>query len=85
MFSLPRILKPGPLFAGLVMLASPIYLQAQDAVTQPCDRACMEGLVDDYLDALIANNPDAVPLADDGRRSLCGSDGGLSYGSAVKG
>lgn len=67
MFSLPRILKPGPLFAGLFMLASPIHLQAQDAVTQPCDRACMEGLVDDYLDALIANNPDAVPLADDVR------------------
>jgi len=67
MFSLPRILKPGPLFAGLVMLASPIYLMAQGAVMQPCDRACMEGLVDDYLDALIANNPDAVPLADDVR------------------
>jgi hypothetical protein len=67
MFSLPRILKPGPLFAGLVMLASPIYLMAQGAVMQPCDRACMEGLVDDYLDALIANNPNAVPLADDVR------------------
>jgi len=33
------------------------------AIAQDCDRACLEGFVDSYLDALVENNPDAVPLA----------------------
>lgn len=37
-------------------------VQAQD-----CDRACLEGLVDDYLEAVIDNDPAAVPLAEDVR------------------
>src|SRR5690242_19674351 len=28
-----------------------------------CDRQCLEGFVDRYLDALIAHQPDKVPLA----------------------
>ena len=28
-----------------------------------CDRACLEGFVDRYLDAVVADNPSAVPLA----------------------
>jgi hypothetical protein len=28
-----------------------------------CDRACLEGFVDQYLDAMIAHNPQLVPLA----------------------
>src|SRR5262245_51560712 len=28
-----------------------------------CDRACLEGFVDKYLDALIAHDPKAVPIA----------------------
>jgi len=31
---------------------------------QDCDRACLENYVDRYLDAVIENNPDAVPLTD---------------------
>jgi hypothetical protein len=29
----------------------------------PCDRACLEGFVDQYLDALVAHNPFGLPLA----------------------
>lgn len=37
------------------------------AFAQPCDRACLEALVDTYLDAVIANDPDAVALSADVR------------------
>jgi hypothetical protein len=42
-------------------------LLAGTASAQDCDRACFEQLVDDYLDAVIDNDPDAVPLSDDVR------------------
>jgi hypothetical protein len=29
----------------------------------PCDRACLEGFVDQYLDALVAHDPKRLPLA----------------------
>ena len=32
-----------------------------------CNRQCLEGFVDRYLDAVVANDPAAVPLADDVR------------------
>ena len=52
-------MKPGYLFAALmlVVLISPV--EAQFA----CNRACLEGHVSTFLDALYANTPDAVPLA----------------------
>lgn len=34
---------------------------------EACDRACLEGLVDQYLDAVIAANPKAVPIAPNAR------------------
>jgi hypothetical protein len=33
------------------------------ALAADCDRACLEGFVDRYLDAVIADQPSAVPLA----------------------
>jgi len=33
------------------------------ALAADCDRACLEGFIDRYLDAVIANQPTAVPLA----------------------
>lgn len=38
-------------------------VRAQTAATGPCDRACLEGFVDRYLDAVIAHNPKLLPLA----------------------
>jgi hypothetical protein len=43
-----------------------------------CDRACLEGLVDRYLDAVVVNEPSRVPLSpnvrftEDGQRLLIG-------------
>jgi hypothetical protein len=34
---------------------------------EPCDRACLEGLVEQYFDAMIAHDPAQVPLTDDFR------------------
>lgn len=31
----------------------------------PCDRECLNGIVDAYLEAIVANDPSAAPLADD--------------------
>jgi hypothetical protein len=36
---------------------------AASAQTGPCDRACLEGYVDNYLDAVIAHNPKLLPLS----------------------
>ncbi len=45
--------------AGALLLAGAMGARA----AAPCDRACLEGFVDQYLDALLAHNPQAVPLA----------------------
>jgi len=47
-----------------VILASLSALNAQ-AVTSAasCDRACLEGFVNQYLDAMVARNPYSLPLA----------------------
>ena len=44
-----------------------LMLFSLNAFGQDCDRACLENYVDRYLDAVIENNPDAVPLAGDVR------------------
>jgi len=36
---------------------------AQQGASGGCDRACLEGFVDQYLDAMVAHNPKLVPLA----------------------
>ncbi|HTY48578.1 MAG TPA: hypothetical protein VMB48_02675 [Steroidobacteraceae bacterium] len=45
-------------FAAAVLFASTGALAAPS-----CDRACLEGFVDQYLDALVAHQPSQVPLA----------------------
>jgi hypothetical protein len=45
--------------AGAMLLAG--SMTARAAAT--CDRACLEGFVDRYLDAVLAHNPQLVPLA----------------------
>jgi hypothetical protein len=37
----------------------------QPAAAHPCDRACLEGFVEQYLDAAIAHDPKLLPLAAD--------------------
>ena len=51
--------------AALVFFAGTLAVPAVSA--QDCDRACLENWVDRYLDALVANDPGAVPMTDDVR------------------
>lgn len=44
-----------------------VTLQAQEAQAQACDRACLEGWADRYMDALVVNDPSSVQLARDVR------------------
>lgn len=44
--------------AGLLLLSGALSAQAAS-----CDRACLEGFVDRYFDALLAHDPSKVPLA----------------------
>jgi hypothetical protein len=48
--------------AGVLLLAG-----ASGAQAAQCDRACLEGFVDRYFDALLAHDPSRVPLATDVR------------------
>lgn len=49
---------------GIVALAS---MASPRALAQSCDRACLEGFVDRYLDAVIDNDPARLPLSEDVR------------------
>lgn len=46
-----------------------------------CDRACLEDLVEQYLDAMIAHDPEQVPIADDFRMTENGQQ--LPVGDAL--
>lgn len=52
-------------FIGFLVLALAPAAPAQTVgggVAPPCDRACMTGLVDRYLEALVAHDPTGLPL-----------------------
>ncbi len=47
----------------VTLAALALSATARVALAADCDRACLEGFVDRYLDAVIADQPGAVPLA----------------------
>jgi hypothetical protein len=49
------------LAAGAAFGQAPVPARA--AAPETCDRACLEGFVNQYLDALLAHNPFGMPLA----------------------
>jgi len=51
--------------AGLLLCGGIIAIAQQNNTrgSGPCDRACLEGFVDQYLDAVIAHDPKRVPIA----------------------
>jgi hypothetical protein len=53
-------------FVLIILLASVIVIDASQARrganTGPCDRACLQGFVEQYLDAWIARDPKRLPL-----------------------
>jgi hypothetical protein len=52
-----------PLTVALTCLFVIAVLHAESAKSTPCDRACLEGFVNQYLDAMVARNPYSLPLA----------------------
>jgi hypothetical protein len=55
--------------------------QAPVSAAADCDRTCLEGFVDQYMDAMIAHDPSLVPLADDFRLTENGQQ--LPLGDAL--
>lgn len=47
-------------FAALLFALSPAYAQA---AASDCDRACLRGMITNYLNAVIAHDPKSLPLA----------------------
>ena len=67
--------------SGLLVVAATITvagITSAQAAQPACDRACLEGFVDRYLDAVAVNKPSMVPLSpnvrftEDGQRLLIG-------------
>ena len=46
-----------PILCGAMLSLSPVK-----AADQPCDRACLEGFVNDYLAAMVAHDPKRLPV-----------------------
>jgi hypothetical protein len=51
------------LFAVIGMWLASAAAQGGQSSTRPCDRACLEGFVDRFLDAFIQHDPRRLPLA----------------------
>ena len=77
--------------SSIRVLASALALAATVASAQPaaCDRQCLEGFIDRYLDALVRHDPRAVPIAasarytENGQRLAVGD--GLWRSAKIKG
>jgi hypothetical protein len=66
------ILLVSALACGAILSANNNLTGAEPA--KPCDRACMERFVDQYLAALLAHNYSQLPLAKDARYTENGQD-----------
>src|SRR5208282_3539082 len=49
--------------AALLLFAGATHFSAARAADQTCDRACLSGIVDRYLAAMVAHDPSRLPLA----------------------
>jgi len=48
---------------ALLTVALGVHPSSTRAANEPCDRACLNGFVDQYLDAVVAHDPSRLPLA----------------------
>jgi hypothetical protein len=62
--NLPR---PTSLLAALAIVAAASTVPTRAANAADCDRACLESMVDRYVDALIAHDPAKIPVTADVR------------------
>ncbi|HVS22430.1 MAG TPA: hypothetical protein VMU03_01790 [Gammaproteobacteria bacterium] len=59
--------RSAALIASLILAASNSADRPAHALPADCDRACLESLVDRYVDALIAHDPSKIPVTPDVR------------------
>jgi hypothetical protein len=64
-------MRSTPVVFGALAAAALIFVSNANASTGPipikCDRACLEGVVDQYLAALVAHDPKRLPLSADAK------------------
>jgi hypothetical protein len=53
------------IIAATLLLSGCLQISFAQSRSKPCDRACLEGFVEQYLDAAIAHDPKLLPLAAD--------------------
>jgi len=49
--------------AALLLFGGGVRFQSAQAAAETCDRACLNGIADQYLAAMVAHNPSSLPLA----------------------
>src|SRR5579863_4800911 len=49
-------------FPFLILCSAMLALSPIQAADQPCNRACLEGFVNDYLTAMVAHDPKRLPV-----------------------
>jgi hypothetical protein len=57
------LMRTQNLFAGIAIVAALLMLSVRPAVAEDCDRVCLGDLVTQYLKAMAAHNPAALPVA----------------------
>jgi len=57
-------MRPLPRLVKLALSAALPLFTLNAATTPDCDRACLRGFINQYLDALVTHNPSALPLSD---------------------
>src|SRR6186713_2864318 len=89
-FQEPPMMRIAALFVLCLTAATSASFAQPPRVTPPCDRACLEGFVDRYLDAMLANevNPKLfarnVKFTENGVHLPLGNEG-LWFGMSGKG
>lgn len=77
------------LMAGAVVLAAVLtgcggtpseVAESSSAVSPVCDRDCLEGMIDQYVDALVAHDPSQLPVAADLRYTEDSAEAQLGEG-----
>ena len=65
----PALLAAGVASLGAIVMFTGVIAPAVDAATGPiplnCNRACLEGVLNQYLTALVAHDPSKLPLSKD--------------------
>jgi len=74
--SLAKVELPGVLLSCALVLSGPLHAQPAPS----CDRACLEGFVDRYLEALVAHDPSRAPFAANVKVTENGQNLGIGQG-----